>query len=109
MDYLKVHSIKLVEKIKGLKDQKIEGSGRTQKCYVCILEANTQIKGNILGQALKEAMELYFMYYLCVVIILFSTGLYISAFSTYSFGTFCVIVFHVSVSLAFNFQFCSMF
>ena len=48
-----------------------------------------------------------------MVIILFSTGLYKSAFSTYSFGktrfsSFCVLVFRVSVSLAFNFQFCSM-
>ena len=43
-----------------------------------------------------------------VVIILFSAGLYKSAFSTYSFGktrfsSFCVLVFRVSVSLTFNF------
>ena len=62
----------------------------------------------------KGATKLYFMYYLCVIIILFSMGLYKSAFSTYSFGktrfsSFCVLVFRVSVSLAFNFQFCSMF
>ena len=63
---------------------------------------------------IKGATKLYFMYYSCVVIILFSTGLYKSAFSTCSFGktrfsSFCVLVFRVSVSLAFNFQFCSMF
>ena len=62
----------------------------------------------------KGAMKLYFMYYSRVVIILFSTGLYKSAFSTYSFGktrfsSFCVLVFRVSASFAFNFQFCSMF
>ena len=56
----------------------------------------------------KGAMKLYFMYYSRVVIILFSTGLYKSAFSTYSFGktrfsSFCVLVFRVSVSLGFNF------
>ena len=32
----------------------------------------------------KGATILYFMYYLCVVIILFDTDLYKSAFSTYS-------------------------
>ena len=57
---------------------------------------------------LKGATKFYFMYYSRVVIILFSTGLYKSAFSTCSFGktsfsSFCVLVFHVSVSLAFNF------
>ena len=34
----------------------------------------------------KGATKLYFMHYSCVVIILFSTGLCKSAFSTYSFG-----------------------
>ena len=48
------------------------------------------------------------MYYFRVVIILFSTGLYKSAFSTYDFGktsflSFFVLVFGVSVSLGFNF------
>ena len=62
----------------------------------------------------KGAMKLYFMSYLHVVIILFSTGLYKSAFSTYSFAktrfsSFCVLVSCVSVYLAFNFQFCFMF
>ena len=35
---------------------------------------------------LKGATKLYFTHYLCAVIILFSTGLYKPAFSTYSFG-----------------------
>ena len=35
---------------------------------------------------LKGAKKLYFMYYSRVVSILFSTGLYKSTFSTYSFG-----------------------
>ena len=56
----------------------------------------------------KGATKLYFMFYFRVVIILFSTGLYKSAFSTYDFGktsfsSFCVLVFRVSVSLGFNF------
>ena len=57
---------------------------------------------------------MYFMYYWRVVIVLFTMGLYKSAFSTYSFrkarfSSFYVLDFRVSVSLAFNFQFCSMF
>ena len=56
----------------------------------------------------KGATKLHFTDYSRVVIILFSTGLYKSAFSTYSFGktrfsSFCVLVFRVSVSLGFNF------
>ena len=48
------------------------------------------------------------MHYSCVVIVLSGTGLYQSAFSTYSFGktkllSFCVLVFHVFVSLVFSF------
>ena len=59
-------------------------------------------------QLIKGATKLYFMYYFRVVIILFSTGLYKSAFSTYDFGKtsfspFCVLVLRVSVSLVFNF------
>ena len=59
----------------------------------------------------KGATKLYFMHYSCVVIILFSTGLCKSAFSTYSFGKtrfslFCFLVFHVSISLVFIFLFC---
>ena len=59
-------------------------------------------------QLIKGATKLYFMYYFRVVIILFSTGLYKSAFSTYDFGktsfsSFCVLVLRVSVSLVFNF------
>ena len=47
---------------------------------------------------IQRATKLYFMYYLLVVIILFCTGLYKSAFSSYSFGktrfsSFCVLVF----------------
>ena len=62
----------------------------------------------------KGATKLYFMYYLRVVIILFSTGLYKLAFPTCSFGktrfsSLCVLVFRISVSLPFNFQFWSMF
>ena len=42
----------------------------------------------------KAAMKLYFMHYLCVVIILFNTGLYKSAFSPDTFGKlfFCLSV-----------------
>ena len=42
----------------------------------------------------KGAMKLYFMHYLCVVIILFNTGLYKSAFSPDTFGKlfFCLSV-----------------
>ena len=47
------------------------------------------------NQYFKGATTLYFMYYFRVVIILFSTGLYKSAFFIYGFG--------VSVSLDFNF------
>ena len=63
----------------------------------------------------KGATKLHFTDYSRVVIILFSTGLYKSAFSTYSFGkitflSFCVLVFHVSISLVFSlYCFCSMF
>ena len=62
----------------------------------------------------KGAKKLYFMYYLREVTVLFGKGLYKSAFFTYSFGKtrfsyFCVLVFRVSVSLAFNFYFYSMF
>ena len=35
---------------------------------------------------LKGATQLYFMFYFRVVIILFNTGLYKSAFSAYKFG-----------------------
>ena len=60
------------------------------------------------NSVLKGTTKLYFVYYLHVVIIFFSTGLCKSAFSTYSFSrtwvsSFCVLVFCVSVSLAFNF------
>ena len=59
----------------------------------------------------ENPTKLYFMYYLREVIILLRTGLYKSVFSTYSIGkswfsTFCILVFRVSVSLAFNFEFC---
>ena len=39
-----------------------------------------------ISKIVKGAVKLYFMYYLHAVIILFSTGLYNSAFSTYSFA-----------------------
>ena len=56
----------------------------------------------------KGATKSYPMYYSRVVIILFSAGLYKSAFSTYSFdktsfSSFCVLAFRLSVSLAFIF------
>ena len=58
--------------------------------------------------AFKGATKLYFMYCSRVVIILFSPGLYKSAFfylffGKFSFSSFCVLVFRVSVSLGFNF------
>ena len=57
----------------------------------------------------KGTTKLYFLYYSRVVIILFSTGLYKSAFSTYFFGkmkfsSFCVLVFRVPVPLACMFR-----
>ena len=53
---------------------------------------------------LKGATKLYFTHYSCVVIILFSTRLYQSVFSTYSFGklVFCL-------SALFMFSACSEF
>ena len=61
-------------------------------------------------QPFKGATKLYFIHYLHVVIILFSTGLCKSALSTYSFGktrfsSFCVLLlaFRASISLALNF------
>ena len=62
----------------------------------------------------EGATKFNFMYYFRVVIVLFRTGLYKSAFSIYVFGKtsfsfFCVLVFRVSVSLGFHFYFCSMF
>ena len=58
---------------------------------------------------LKGATKLFFIHYLRAVIILFSTSLYKSAFSAYSFGktrfsSFCVLDFCVSVSM-FSFSF----
>ena len=56
-----------------------------------------------------------FVNYFPVVIILFSTGLYKSAFCAYFFGktrfsSFWVVFFHVSISFIFSFSFfCSMF
>ena len=47
------------------------------------------------NQSLKEASEFYFVHSLCVVIILFNTDSYKSAFSTYSFKK---VVFRLSVS-----------
>ena len=63
---------------------------------------------NKVTMKLTGATKLYFIFYSRVVIILPSTGLYKSAFSTYSFGktrfsSFCVLVFRVPVSLVFNF------
>ena len=65
-------------------------------------------RGKKHSKKVKGATKLFFMYYFRVVIILFSTGLYKSAFSTYDFGktsfsSFYVLVFRVSVSLGFNF------
>ena len=67
-------------------------------------------------QLLKGATKLHFMYYFRVVIILFSTCLYKSAFSTYDFGktsfsSFCVLVLRVSVAwvLIFSFALCFEF
>ena len=60
--------------------------------------------------AFKGTTKLYFMHCSRSVIILFSTGLYKSAFSTYSLGKtsfsfLCVLVFHVFISLGFSFCF----
>ena len=56
----------------------------------------------------KGATKLYFMHYLRVLIIFCGTGLYQSAFSTYSFiktrfSSFSVLVFHVSISVVFSY------
>ena len=53
---------------------------------------------------IKGAGKLYFIYYLYVVIILFSTGLYKSAFATYSFGEL-----GYRLSMFFVFSVCSVF
>ena len=53
----------------------------------------------------KRAAKLYFMYCSRVVIILFSTSLCKSAFSTCPFDKTRFSSFWVSVSLAFNFKF----
>ena len=88
------------------------------KIIISCLKQENRIFGWVHGcyllQYIKGATKLYFMYYSCVVIILFSTRLYRSAFSTYAFGKtrflcFCVLVFRVSVTLAFDFQICSLF
>ena len=47
----------------------------------------------------KGAAKLYFIYYLCVVIILFSTGLFKSVFSTFSFEKLGFSVFLCFLSL----------
>ena len=58
-------------------------------------------------EQLQEATRLYFKHYSCVVIILFNTGLYKSAYSTYSFGK---LTFSLSLSLSalFVFSACSV-
>ena len=48
---------------------------------------------------IKEAAKMYFVYYSCVVIILFSRSLYKSAFSGYSFGK---LGYRLSVFFAFS-------
>ena len=73
-----------------------------------VIEMGYERTTKILLEMLKGAAKLYFMYYSCVVIILFNMGLYKSAFSTYyfvrtRFSSFCVLVFRISVFLAFNF------
>ena len=90
-------------------------SGKDSDCWEELFSkmAMLKVKEHMVSD-FKVATKLYFMYYSRVVIILLSTGLYKSAFSTYSFAktrfsSFCALVFRVSVSLAFNFQFCSMF
>ena len=57
---------------------------------------------------LKGATKLYCKHYSRVVIILLSTGLHKTTFSTYSvgktmFSSFCGLAFHVSISLVFSF------
>ena len=56
----------------------------------------------------KGTTKFYFMCYLRVVMIFFSTGLYKSSISTYffiktSFSFFCVLVFRISVFFALSF------
>ena len=53
------------------------------------------IQSNPLNITFKGSTKLYFIHYLHVVIVLFSTGLYKSVFSVYSFGklTFCLSMF----------------
>ena len=50
--------------------------------YICY-KTVSQI---LLKEPIKGATKLYFKYCFCVVIILFSTGLYKSAFFIYGFG-----------------------
>ena len=80
-------------------------------CIIHQINIATKSKFKVLSKRhLKGATKLYFMHYVRVVIILFSTGLCKSALSTYSFGktrfsSFCVLLlaFRASVSLALNF------
>ena len=70
------------------------------------VKANEIVGFRVSYLSAKGATKLYFMCYSRVVIILFNTGLYRSGFSTYSFdkirfSSSCVLIFHVSVSLAF--------
>ena len=62
-------------------------------------------------ELLKGATKFYFMYYLRVVSILFSTGLYNSAFSTYYFGKtkFLSFMFLYLWLLIFSFALCFQF
>ena len=62
------------------------------------------ILNNLVISIKATQVSTYFLHYLRVVITLFSTGLYKSAFFTYSFGetrfsSFCVLAFYVSISL----------
>ena len=62
------------------------------------------IRSNPWNITFKRAMKLHFIHYLHVVIVLFSTGLYTSAFSTYSFGKLGFLCFGFSFFYIFSFK-----
>ena len=60
----------------------LKGHAQSSNVNHCFLLPFKHEDKKELNEEIKGATKLYFMYYSCVVIILFSTGLYKSAFST---------------------------
>ena len=57
---------------------------KKEKIFIKYIEILEKVR-NIIKKKFKGAKKLHFVHYLCVVIILFNTGLYKSTFSTDSF------------------------